>query len=66
MIGKHISVSETLTPLDEEGQLILILISERIVKTRKIKLRRRNINEYLVQWKDFDSREATWEYEQIL
>ena len=31
--GKHISVSETLPPLDDEGQLILI--QEIIVKTRE-------------------------------
>ena len=50
VIGKHISVSETLPPLDDEGQLILI--PEGIVKTRERKLRIRTIKEYLVQWKD--------------
>ena len=33
VIGQHISVSETLSLLDYEGQLILIL--ERILKTGK-------------------------------
>ena len=64
VIGQHISVLETLPPLDDEGQLILI--PERIVKTRERKLRSRTIKEYLVQWKDFPSEEATWEEEFFL
>ena len=64
VIGKHISVSETLPPLDDEGQLILI--PERIVKTRGKKLRSITIKQYLVQWRDFPSEEATWEDEKIL
>ena len=59
VIGKNISVLETLPPLDDEGQLILIL--EIIVKTRERKLRSGTIKQYLVQWKDFPSEEATWE-----
>ena len=58
--GNHISVSETLPPLDDEGQLILI--PERILKTRERKLRSGTIREYLVQWKDLPSEEPTWEY----
>ena len=58
VIGKHISVPEILPPLDDEGQLTLIL--ERILKTRERKLRSEAIREYLVQWKDFHSEEATW------
>ena len=63
VVGKHISPSETLPTLDDEGQLILIL--ERILKTRERKLKNITIGEYLVQWKDFPSEEATWEYEQF-
>ena len=64
VIGKHISVSYTLTPLDFEGQLVLIL--DKILETRERRLRSITIKEYLVQWKDFPSEQATLEYEQIL
>ena len=64
VIGKHISVSYTLPPLDDEGQLVLI--PEKILRTRERRLRTRTIKEYLVQWKDLPSEEATWEDEQIL
>ena len=63
-IGHNILVLETLPPLDDEGQLILIL--EKILKTRERKLKCKTIKEYLVQWKDLPSEEATWEDEQIL
>ena len=64
VIGKHISVLETLPPLDDEGQLVLI--PDKILRTRERRLRSITIKEYLVQWKDFSSEEATWEEEQIL
>ena len=64
VIGKHISVSYTLTPLDDEGKLVLI--PDKILRTRERRLRSRTIKEYLVQWKDFPSEEATWEDETIL
>ena len=41
VIGQHISVSETLPPLDDEGQVILIL--EKILKTRERKLKSKTI-----------------------
>ena len=50
-IGQHISVSDTLPPLYYQGQLILI--SDKILKTRERRLRSITIKEYLVQWKDF-------------
>ena len=46
VICQNISVSYTLPPLDDEGQLILI--PDKILKTRKRKLRSRTIKEYLV------------------
>ena len=63
VIRQHISVSDTLPPLDDEGQLVLI--SHRILRTRERRLRSITIKEYLVQWKDFPSEEATWEDEKI-
>ena len=50
--------------MDDEVQLNIIL--ERTVKTRERKLRSITIKEYLVQWKDLPSEEATWEEEHIL
>ena len=46
VIGQHISVSYTLLPLDDEGQLVLIL--DKILKTRERRLRSRTIKENLV------------------
>ena len=64
VIGKNISVSNTSFPLDNEGQLIPI--SNEILKTRERRLWSRTIKEYLVPWKDFPSKEATWEDEIFL
>ena len=50
--------------MDDEGQLTLVL--ENILKTRERRLRSRTIKEYLVQWKDLPSEDATWEEEKIL
>ena len=63
-IGKQIVISYTLPPLDDEGQITLI--SEKVLKTRERRLRSRTIKEYLVQWKDLPSEDATWEEENIL
>ena len=64
VIGEKISVSYTLAPLDDEGQLVLI--PNKILRTRERRLRSRTIKEYLVQWKDLPSEEATWEDEFFL
>ena len=64
VIGQHISVSYTLPPLDDVGQLVLI--PDKILRTRERRLRSRTIKEYLVQWKYFPSKKATWEEEHIL
>ena len=53
-----------LPPLDDEGQPTLD--PENILKTRERRLRSRTIKEYLVQWKDLPSEDATWEEENIL
>ena len=57
VIGQNISVSDTLPRLDDEGKLVLIL--DKILKTSKRRLRSITIKEYLVQWKDWPSEEAT-------
>jgi hypothetical protein len=63
-LGKHITTSTELPPLDEEGQLILV--PEEILEVRERKLRNKTIKEYLVKWKDFPIEDATWEGEQVL
>ena len=62
-LGHKIFTSETLPPLDDEGQLTLVL--EKNLKTRERRLRSRTIKEYLVQWKDLPTEDATWEEEKI-
>jgi hypothetical protein len=63
-IGQHIIPIEELPPLDEEGKLILI--PKEVLEVREKKLRRRNIKEYLVKWKNLPTEDATWESEQVL
>ena len=63
-IGQQIVISDTLPPLDDEGQLTLI--PEKVLKTRERRLRSSTIKEYLVQWKDLPSEDSTWEEENIL
>ena len=63
-IGQLIAPSTKLPPLDDEG--LLVLIPERIVQTRERKLWNRVIREYLVQWKELPTEDATWEGEQVL
>jgi hypothetical protein len=60
-ISKHITPIEELPPMDEEGQLVLIL--EEILEVRERKIRKRSIREYLVKWKNLPMEDATWEGE---
>jgi hypothetical protein len=63
-IGQHITPLEVLPPLDEEGQLLLIL--EEILEVREKRLKNRSIKEYLIRWKDLPIKDATWENEQVV
>ena len=63
-IGQNFFISDTLPPFDDEGQLTLI--SKKVLKTRERRLRSRTIKEYLVQWKDLLSEDATWEEDNFL
>ena len=62
-LGQQIFTSEILPPLNDEVQLTLVL--EKKLKTRERRLRSITTKEYLVQWKDLPSEDATWEEENI-
>jgi hypothetical protein len=62
-VGHHVFTSTVLSPLDEEGQLILI--PEEVLETRDRKLRNMSIKEYLIKWKNISIEDATWEAEKI-
>ena len=55
---------EILPPLDDEGQLTLL--PKKILNTMERRLRSRTIKDYLVQWRDIPSEDATWIEEKIL
>ena len=59
IVGKHITPSTKLPPLDD-GLLVLIL------QVRERKLRNMVIREYLVKWKEFPIEDATWEGKHVL
>jgi hypothetical protein len=63
-VGQHVVISTELPPLDEEGQLILIL--EEVLETKERKLRNKSIKEYLIKWKNLPIEDTTWEGEEIL
>ena len=63
-VGKFISTSEELLPLDEEGQLELV--PEEVLEFRERKLKSRVIRECLIRWRGLPVEDATWESEQVL
>jgi hypothetical protein len=64
VVRQFISTSEELPPLDEEGQLELVL--EEVLEFRERKLRIRVIKECLIRWRGLPVEDATWESEQVL
>ena len=63
-VGKHIALSTELPPLDDEG--LIVLIPKRILHVREKKLINMVFREYLVQWKELPTEDATWEGEKVL
>jgi hypothetical protein len=63
-VGQHVSISEELPPLDEEGQLELV--PEEVLEQRERILRSRIIRECLVRWRGLPVEDAAWEGEHIL
>jgi len=64
VVGQQIVTYAQLTPLDDEGRLILI--PKKILETRTRKLRSRELQEHLVKWKDLPDEDSTWEGHEIL
>jgi hypothetical protein len=63
-VGQFINTSEELPPLDEKGQLEVIL--EEVLEFREPKLRSRVIRECLIRWRGLPIEDTTWESEQVL
>jgi hypothetical protein len=63
-MGNFIKKSEEIPPLDEEGQLELVL--EEVLEFREPKLRSKVIRECLIKWRGLPVEDATWESEQVL
>jgi hypothetical protein len=63
-LGQHIRPIETLPPMDEEGNLVLIL--EEVLEFREKRLQNESIKEYLIRWKDLPIEDATWEQEHVV
>eukprot|EP00253_Pinus_taeda_P034990 PITA_34990 len=63
-LGQHVTVTDELPPMDDEGHLLLQL--EAIIDTRERQLRSRTVQEFLVRWKNLLDEDATWESEKIL
>jgi hypothetical protein len=64
VVGQHVSISQELPPLDEEGQLELV--PEEVLEQTQRRLRSRIIKECLVKWRGLPVEDATWEGEHIL
>jgi hypothetical protein len=58
-LGKQVTTSPDLPPLDEEGKLILV--PEEVLEVRERKLCNNVIQEYLIRWWDIPVEDATWE-----
>jgi hypothetical protein len=63
-VGKFIITLEELPPLDEEGQLELVL--EEFLEFQEWKLRSRVIRECLITWRWLPIEDLTWESNQML
>jgi hypothetical protein len=63
-MGQFIITTKELPPLDEEGQLELVL--EEVLEFWERKLRSRVIRECLIRWKGLPIEDATWEIKQLL
>jgi hypothetical protein len=63
-LGKHVTTSVELPPLDEEGKLVLV--PEEVLEVRERRLRNTVIREYLIRWWDLPTEDSMWESNKIL
>jgi hypothetical protein len=63
-VGLHCIVQTQLPKFDEEGSICLELVA--IKDTRERQLQHQTIKEFLVQWKDTQPKDATWELVSLL
>ncbi|KAH9324019.1 hypothetical protein KI387_044476, partial [Taxus chinensis] len=61
VIGQKFEAQTELSELDEEGRIILE--PEKILQTHTKRLRTRDINKYLIKWKNLSIEDAIWEDE---
>jgi hypothetical protein len=64
VVGQFIITSEELPPLDEKGQLELVL--EEVLEFWERKLRSKVIREFLIRWRGILVEDTTWESELVL
>jgi hypothetical protein len=64
VVRQHVSISEELSTLDEEGQLELV--PEEVLEKRECKLKSMIIMDCLFRWRGLPVEDATWEGEHIL
>ena len=64
VVGQNCRIQTKLPELDEEGSIWLH--PEAVLSTRERQLRQRTIKEVLIQWKDTQPEDATWEPSTIL
>jgi hypothetical protein len=64
VVGQHVTTSEELSPLGEEGQWELVL--EEVLEHRECRLRSRTISECLIKWRGLLVQHATWEEDRVL
>lgn len=59
-IGSKGNVSESIPPMDPEGQFMLVPL--KVLKKRVVKRKNAGAGQWLIQWAHLPVEEATWEF----